>query len=73
MRFGQAIIIVDEMTPTKPQSPCISICTLDDNDVCMGCLRTLDEIVDWTMLSDDEKRGVLERVAQRAQHTNQAV
>ena len=61
------------MTPAKPQSPCISICTLDENDVCMGCLRTLDEIVDWTMLSDDEKRSVLANVAERGQSRNQAV
>ena len=61
------------MTPTKPQSPCISLCTLDEDDICMGCLRSLDEIVDWTMLSDDEKRAVLANVAERAALRNQAV
>lgn len=61
------------MTPAKPQSPCISICTLDEDDVCMGCLRTLDEIVEWTLLSDDEKRVVLENVAERGRLRNQAV
>lgn len=73
MNNGQATIIVRVMTLTKPQSPCISICTLDEEDMCMGCLRTLDEIVDWTMLSDDEKRSVLDNVAERGRLRNQAV
>lgn len=26
-------------------SPCVGLCTLDDDDVCIGCGRTLDEIL----------------------------
>ncbi|MEL7312950.1 MAG: DUF1289 domain-containing protein [Pseudomonadota bacterium] len=51
---------------TKAQSPCISVCTLDDSDICMGCFRSLDEIIDWTMLDEAGKLQVLENVAQRA-------
>jgi len=29
-------------------SPCIRICCLDRNDICLGCFRTLDEITGWT-------------------------
>ncbi|MEN7342300.1 MAG: DUF1289 domain-containing protein [Pseudomonadota bacterium] len=50
----------------SPQSPCISVCTLDEDNVCMGCFRTLDEIIDWTMLDDAEKQAVLDNVATRA-------
>ena len=58
---------MDRMRPLEPvASPCISICTLDDADICMGCHRTVDEIIDWAMLDDDEKRAVLERVRERA-------
>ena len=68
---GTGIMVA--MTATqRPQSPCISICTLDDQDVCLGCLRTLDEIIDWTMLDDAAKRAVLERVAARSQQREQA-
>ncbi|MEO0573810.1 MAG: DUF1289 domain-containing protein [Pseudomonadota bacterium] len=55
------------MSEMRPQSPCISICTLDEQDICMGCHRTMDEIIDWAMLDDDAKRAVLERVNERAQ------
>ncbi|MEO0616367.1 MAG: DUF1289 domain-containing protein [Pseudomonadota bacterium] len=61
------------MTAAKPQSPCISICTLDEHDLCMGCYRSLDEIVDWTMMTDDEKRAVLANVAERSAQQKQAV
>ena len=36
-------------------SPCLSICTLDEAAVCMGCLRTLDEIRNWAKLSGTEQ------------------
>ena len=43
-----------------PESPCISICSLDKNDVCEGCFRTGNEIVDWFTADDDRKREILE-------------
>jgi predicted Fe-S protein YdhL (DUF1289 family) len=49
-----------------PPSPCISICRLDDaTGWCEGCWRTIDEIRDWIILTPDERRAVLTRVAER--------
>lgn len=48
-----------------PQSPCVSICALDQNDVCEGCYRTGDEIVDWFTADDTRKQEILEAIAQR--------
>jgi len=48
-----------------PQSPCVSICALDQNDVCEGCYRTGDEIVDWFTADDTRKQKILEASAQR--------
>lgn len=47
-------------------SPCVSICALDDNDICVGCFRSGREISEWGRLADDEKRAVLLRCAERA-------
>jgi uncharacterized protein len=47
------------------ESPCNRRCTLDDDDVCMGCARTLDEIVGWWGMTDDQRRAVLERLVTR--------
>lgn len=49
----------------RVKSPCINVCALDGEDVCIGCYRHADEIASWTMLSDEEKRDVLKAVALR--------
>ena len=47
-------------------SPCIGLCTLDEKEkICVGCFRNLDEIIDWTGFSEDEKFSVLERCIKR--------
>ncbi len=48
-----------------PPSPCNSICTLDDNDRCLGCKRTLDEIVRWTLMDADEQWAVIAALTAR--------
>ena len=51
----------------KPiKSPCISLCALDIDDICMGCQRTGDEISRWGKMTNDERRDVLEQVERRA-------
>ena len=49
----------------SPESPCISICSLDQKDVCEGCFRTSNEIVDWFTADDDRKREILEASTKR--------
>lgn len=49
----------------KVRSPCVSVCALDANDVCIGCHRTGDEIMRWTRMTNDERRDVLKKVAKR--------
>jgi predicted Fe-S protein YdhL (DUF1289 family) len=33
--------------------------------LCIGCLRTIDEIAQWGMASDDYKRGVWQAIEAR--------
>jgi predicted Fe-S protein YdhL (DUF1289 family) len=47
-------------------SPCISICTINPaSQLCEGCLRTLDEIADWSKMSNADKRVVWARIDER--------
>jgi predicted Fe-S protein YdhL (DUF1289 family) len=48
-------------------SPCSSICSLNEDDVCVGCNRTSNEIRDWRNMSDSEKLEVLTLCSQRIQ------
>lgn len=47
------------------ESPCVRNCCLDDDDICMGCFRTLDEIKDWSSSTDQTKLSVLKKCFQR--------
>jgi len=51
--------------PGFPPSPCIRVCTLDDNDLCIGCARTLEEIVAWSGMSAAEQRAVIDALPAR--------
>lgn len=55
------------MSDSEPKSPCISVCVLDENDVCLGCYRSAEEITDWFMASAEEKKAVLRRCGERMQ------
>src|ERR1051326_1901890 len=44
------------------QSPCIDVCRLDANEICVGCERSIDEIVAWARSPDTERLRVLARV-----------
>lgn len=46
-------------------SPCVSICVLDEQDICIGCHRTGMEISQWGRLSVDSQREVLQRCRHR--------
>jgi len=55
----------------KPvKSPCVSICALNHDDVCVGCWRTGDEISHWGAYSNDERRDVLKLAFERAKAEN---
>ncbi|MGC8121190.1 DUF1289 domain-containing protein [Marinobacter sp. VGCF2001] len=51
----------------RVRSPCVSVCALDENDVCIGCHRSGEEIFRWTQMTDEERRQVLKQVAIREQ------
>jgi len=46
-------------------SPCVDICALDDDDICIGCYRSGDEITTWGKMSNDEKKQTLQKVRER--------
>ncbi|PSF14401.1 DUF1289 domain-containing protein [Marinobacter fuscus] len=49
----------------RVRSPCVSVCALDEQEICIGCQRTGDEILRWSRMTDDERRLVLKEVAKR--------
>ena len=56
-----------ETVDARVPSPCINVCRIDEaTRLCVGCLRTLDEIAAWSILTDGERRDVWAHLAERA-------
>ena len=57
------------------RSPCVSICKMNPvlgnaderaiGGLCVGCMRTIDEIIEWGNVSDDRKRAIVVAAALR--------
>jgi len=52
--------------PTSPTSagtpsPCVRLCTLNEQDICVGCGRTLADITAWSRMSEPEKAECVAR------------
>jgi uncharacterized protein len=46
-------------------SPCVEICQLDAQGLCVGCRRTLGEITEWPSASEARRREILRELALR--------
>ncbi len=47
-------------------SPCVSVCRMEADGLCAGCLRTLPEIASWSRLDDDARRALWSTILERA-------
>ncbi len=51
--------------PQPVLSPCIGICQLGDDGLCVGCLRSAAEIGRWLSMDAVERRHIMEVVLVR--------
>lgn len=47
------------------QSPCVSLCKLDEERVCVGCFRHVEDIREWRSADDDRRREIIAQAAAR--------
>ena len=46
-------------------SPCTGNCYLNTTtNICEGCGRSINEIVEWTRMTDEEKQEVMDRLSE---------
>jgi hypothetical protein len=59
------------MSKSNPiQSPCVRNCCLDDDDICLGCFRTITEITSWSEADDNGRLNILHNAKiRRDEHT----
>ena len=47
------------------RSPCVRNCCLDDDLICLGCFRSIEEIKEWTLVDDERRRMILQNAQRR--------
>jgi uncharacterized protein len=47
------------------KSPCQLICTYDDERICIGCYRSMEEVSNWDSLTNEEKQKVIDNTNKR--------
>ena len=52
---------------SEAESPCVQICVIHpETRLCTGCLRSIDEIGAWSMMSQEARRLVMDALPDRA-------
>src|ERR1035437_31289 len=47
-------------------SPCNSVCEMNpETGLCKGCFRTIDEIIQWSIATESEKRAIWREINRR--------
>lgn len=60
-----SVISQDTAEVVESKSPCVNVCQLENrmhDMICIGCLRTQEEIADWMTYTELEKDKVLWRI-----------
>jgi uncharacterized protein len=58
------------MSDTAVASPCVDICRLDAEGLCVGCRRTIEEITEWSRASEARRREILRELERRSVATS---
>ena len=51
--------------PKVKYSPCIKVCTYDDEGYCLGCQRTAEEVETWRDRTEEEQLWGIEVLRER--------
>ncbi len=53
-------------------SPCVQVCVVHPEErLCVGCLRSIDEIASWSRMSAEERARVIDDLPGRAPRLTQ--
>lgn len=56
------------MSDHHPPSPCIQVCAINAaSGLCLGCLRSLEEIGAWSRLSAEQQHAIIADLPDRAE------
>lgn len=60
--------------PEAIKTPCTKVCTVDGaSGLCLGCLRTLQEIGEWSRLDEATREAILDELPGRVSRLDPAL
>ncbi len=59
---------LDSKVGAEVDSPCVACCRLNEDKVCVGCYRHMDEIVDWRKKTPEQYQQIALNIQQRKTH-----
>ncbi|KQS55410.1 hypothetical protein ASG17_04815 [Brevundimonas sp. Leaf363] len=64
------------MTDAPPRpviTPCVKVCAVDGaSGLCLGCLRSLQEIAEWSRLDDERRAQIMAELPARVDRLPEA-
>jgi predicted Fe-S protein YdhL (DUF1289 family) len=68
---------MSEDRPARPsaliESPCTKVCKIAPGSrLCLGCMRSIDEIAAWTRMSPADRRAVMQALPARRASVDRA-
>jgi predicted Fe-S protein YdhL (DUF1289 family) len=57
--------MVEPSLKTAVPSPCIDVCKLNADGLCLGCRRSLSEIAEWSRASDARRLEIVNALKSR--------
>ncbi|SIS44942.1 DUF1289 domain-containing protein [Neptunomonas antarctica] len=65
LKNNDVVGTIDKSIERPVRSPCVGVCALDNNDLCIACRRSGIEIGEWGVLSNDQRKDVIKKIEQR--------
>ena len=58
--------LIHKLVDKTVDSPCTNVCTYDEEEeVCIGCYRTKQELQDWLIMTREQKLKTLKKIEER--------
>lgn len=62
-----------DVPPRPVLTPCVKVCAVDGaSGLCLGCLRSLQEIAEWSRLSADRRDEIMAELPSRVDRLPEA-
>ncbi len=56
---------MSNLSNDKVPSPCTNNCSLNEKEICVGCYRSISEIITWVNQTKNQKKEILDRCLKR--------